>query len=1451
MPEPSGCSPCKTYVQTRLGRLGSSIQLVRSFRAGWIGVASAAVVALGSGGGMARAATCTWSNVAAGNYSTGIWSCGHAPTSSDDVFFDKTNGTNVGCTFDVAVNVNSITFQNAYSATVTGGAPSIVVVGGWTMSTGTFTGGGGTVQMGGTISLTGGTFTAPTGTVQIGGGLSLSGGTFTASSGTVQIGGAFTRTSGTFTASTGTVILNATGPVTHSFGSRTFNKLIVNDGLVGYWNLDENGGTALADRSGYNNNLTLSAASFTTSVPSVNFADTSGVAFTGAVSAQLAATPPTRFPAATAAESISVWVKLGATTGTQDMVALGDGTNGVKLGLNGGILSAWTWGGTSLVTGTTPVDGNWHQVVLTYDGSTNKLYLDGVLANSTGTARVAATTTKAYLGTYDGVHELMASGGALDDVRIYNRALTLTEVSGLALGGMPATGAVTHTFNDNFAASGDVVIASGVVTSPHAVTVGGSWLNYGGISTETGTLTLNGGSGVLLSGGQVMAGNLTISSGSYTLADRLWAGNRTLTVNGTLNGGSYVVHAGTLVGSGTFAAGTGTVVLDNTQTLGTSLASAFYNLRIEDPTETNLVAYWKLDEVNGTSFADLSGTTGNTGTLVGGASWTTAAPSIGFDDAAGLSFDGSTGYASMGTNKVPAANKSQTISFWAKFPSTSGVHDMVTLMDAADASGLEIGINGGNLNVWEYGGPILISMVAPSINTWHHIAYVYNTAGAGTDQLYVDGVVNTGGGNTTTHQTGTPTVAYLGTWNAGSELYNGQLDDVRVYSTALSSTQVAQLAAGRYAGTGGYGTVTLGVGVTAGGLLALDAGNLDANGNTMNASLASSVTTGTYTVGSAAQTFSGGLTVQPSGTLTLLSGTGSVSLGNGKGLTIDGTLNASAAGATIKSSSGSYTFKVGSVATATPTLNITGLAVQNTDTNGMWIDADTGATTTFTRFDNIAFSSGTGAQLLQIYAATLYLGSGGCTFDGSTTVAVKLTGNGTGVDGTETRAVFGGATCATNTAGICATSEKSDDDANNDGIGDNLASNGAVVQFARSASYAGGTFQGFPTAAFDWNTFTYYATYAVFRNEAGSADIVYVRDESGNALYSWTTGTNENIIGTPQWTTVAGTHYVYVATNNTANTGKVYRLVDNGTSLALDAVWSALAGGNPYACTCTIKSQLSLDANNVYWAGTTGSGGTLTQLLMEIGQTSQSVLTGWPLTTPASVTTSSPQLATSGGTTKVYLGISGDLLQLDVTGTTFVTNSNPGTINGRVSIGTSSASGITRVFAGDTSKVMWAISPTNFTGANYLWKYTAASSIGGSNYYDYLTDTVQFGTAGGTVIVLTGAGNGGSPGTGVVLNASYPFTLNASDPITSAPLYTGGVMVVGTTLGKLYFLDRNTGTSPGVSIIAEYYFGPTESVSAIGFDSNVNRYMVSTSAATKDGRLYYFDLVSDPTPTFK
>jgi len=941
-------------------------------------------------------------------------------------------------------------------------------------------------------------------------------------------------------------------------------------------------------------------------------------------------------------------------------------------------------------------------------------------------------------------------------------------------------------------------------------------------STSTKNCTIN---------AAVSISQITVNAG-YTGAIST-SGSPSITLTGNLT-----------VSAGTFAAGSASLTVGGTVTIANSVSNG------NDP---SLVGYWKLDETASPA-GDSSGN-GNSLTWNGSPASSTSFPSaVTFTDTHSLTMTGAQYAGSAALSGIPELTPATvTVSAWYKATSL-------------DTNGSEIvsGSNTYGLRITSSGLTVMkrisdntaaadwIEYRVPESNltdgNWHQIVGIITTGTGGGMSAYLDAAIATGtywvngsSGASQLSASTTPTAAAAASdaidWDANTETYGliignnpsttgyhfgagcsagaCAIDDVRVYNRALTAAEVAALAHGNQPSS-------------AAGLISL----------------------------SGSLTASGGVNVQSAGTLTLASGsTVAVGTASVAGLvTVDGTLNST--GGTIKAVSASkpYAFKVGSAAAAAPNLSINGLTVQNTDSNGMWVNANTGAATTFTQFDKVAFSSGTGTQLLQIYAPTLYLSSNGCTFDGSTTYAVKLTGNGTG-SGAGPRALFGNASCATNdsTSGLCATSEKSDDDANNDGVADH-PSNGAVVQFVRGAeSDTDGAVVGFPTAAFDWSTFTYYSTYVAFHDASSGSDVIYVRDEAGNPLYSWTDATaDETITGTPHWTTVSGTHYLYVSVNGgSSNTGKVYRLKDTGTgttsgTLTLDTTW---ATSGAYACTCTITSDLSLDANNVYWAATTSSA----QVLMGIIQTSGAkISTSWPVTTPVNVTTSSPTLSTVSGTTTLYLGVTARLLQLAVTGTTFVTNTKPGTITGRVSFGTSylpATNGTSRVYAGDSTGTMWAISPTTFTGTNYLWSYAAGSAIT-DNYYDGATDTAQFGTSGGKVVVLNAAGSGTA---GSLLNTSYPYTLNASDPITAAPLYVNGVLAVGTTLGKLYLLDRNTGlTSPnGVSILRKYSFGPTQSVSTIGYDANYSRYMVSTSSAANDGRIYYFDAVTDPTPTYQ
>ena len=81
-------------------------------------------------------------------------------------------------------------------------------------------------------------------------------------------------------------------------------------------------------------------------------------------------------------------------------------------------------------------DGNWHLVAGTYDGAAVRLYVDGVEALSGTPASIvinyALPTNEFFIGAYraGGACELRFNGD-IDEVRIFNRALTAAEIQNI------------------------------------------------------------------------------------------------------------------------------------------------------------------------------------------------------------------------------------------------------------------------------------------------------------------------------------------------------------------------------------------------------------------------------------------------------------------------------------------------------------------------------------------------------------------------------------------------------------------------------------------------------------------------------------------------------------------------------------------------------------------------------------------------------------------------------------------------------------------------------------------------------------------------------------------------------------------------------------------------------------------------------------------------------------
>ncbi len=206
-------------------------------------------------------------------------------------------------------------------------------------------------------------------------------------------------------------------------------------GLVGYWKLDEGNGTIAGDSSGLGNNGSLvNSPTWTTgkrggamlfSNPAHNGSFVSVPNFDYGVMRQ---------GSETASWTLSIWARQTPGNGGENVLIGRDGCNGGIYTYNGGYAFAiktdacWT-NSQSIYATPTNMDA-WHHLVAVYNSRAMTFYVDGV---SAGTATFSATMN-AYattLGIGAGGGSYYAFNGALDDARVYNRALSGSEVTAL------------------------------------------------------------------------------------------------------------------------------------------------------------------------------------------------------------------------------------------------------------------------------------------------------------------------------------------------------------------------------------------------------------------------------------------------------------------------------------------------------------------------------------------------------------------------------------------------------------------------------------------------------------------------------------------------------------------------------------------------------------------------------------------------------------------------------------------------------------------------------------------------------------------------------------------------------------------------------------------------------------------------------------------------------------
>ncbi len=218
---------------------------------------------------------------------------------------------------------------------------------------------------------------------------------------------------------------------------------IASGNLVGWWKLDESSGNSASDLSGRSNTGTLSGG-FSFSTNSVAGKVATGLDFDGS-NDLVSCGNATSLDITSDKVTICAWIKAGqgSTAGGERIIAKSVAANAdpyMRYGLYkaaGGTkitfsISTGGAGTRALINSSTDLTvGSWVHVAGVYDGAQLKIYFnaasDATPVSNTGA--IATTTNPLVLGCNEGTNpDNNFFLGALDDVRIYNRALSADEI---------------------------------------------------------------------------------------------------------------------------------------------------------------------------------------------------------------------------------------------------------------------------------------------------------------------------------------------------------------------------------------------------------------------------------------------------------------------------------------------------------------------------------------------------------------------------------------------------------------------------------------------------------------------------------------------------------------------------------------------------------------------------------------------------------------------------------------------------------------------------------------------------------------------------------------------------------------------------------------------------------------------------------------------------------------
>jgi hypothetical protein len=613
--------------------------------------------------------------------------------------------------------------------------------------------------------------------------------------------------------------------------------------LVAHWKLDEGSGTTLKDESEYNNKGT------TKGNPTwIDGVKGKALRFNG--SNQFATVPDNASLDLSGSLTIATWIK-PEKTATQYLIKKAESPiDGYELSLasNGKVFFRFnqeTSSNTYRLNSSTsyPANGStWMHVAITYDGSTLRMYIDGKEdSRQSYSSPPPVNMNDLELTIGSGFNGYRGLQGAMDDIHIFNTALSATEIAALASiegeePSVPATPILTSPANQ----------ATGVSTNPtlgwNSTTGAETYQAQVSTSQNFSTITFNQ-SGI--TGTSVSASGLSSNTTYYwrvravnTTGNSAWstvwsfttaAETPTLadppTLTSPANNASDVstdpelrwnasnradsyqaqVSKASSFSSNVFdreGITQTSVTVNNLETgttyywrvraknaAGYSEWSSTRNFTTAQATSTGqLIAHWQLDEGSGTTLIDASGFN-NSATTTGNPGWVQGVKGQ------ALRLNGSGQFATVANDASLRLSEQITIALWVR-PEKRAVQSLINKANFGARNGYELSLaNNGRISFQiNHNSSRVISQASYPSNgrTWMHIAATYDGS---TLKIFIDGVENSSSNLSSSPLIGTNDLPLMiGAEQGGGNSFMGALDDIMIYNSALSSSQIREIA---------------------------------------------------------------------------------------------------------------------------------------------------------------------------------------------------------------------------------------------------------------------------------------------------------------------------------------------------------------------------------------------------------------------------------------------------------------------------------------------------------------------------------------------------------------------------------------------------------------------------------------------------------------------------------